>query len=1111
MNVFTRGIVVAGVLALLSIGARAGEEAREVLLFDFESPGNFENADKLQYVAEHATQGEKAGKVKLDQPFSPNFFFFGGSNLAGRWAEFDQFVIDVFVEGGSVRCGGFVVADGKQDWWERYNYEFKLSPGARRLAFSLGAFVRQRDQQPLDLSKLTFFAIQFASAAQGAAPTIWLDNARLVKGTGSFEVKPLFCFEGADAGSYTLEDWPPDSPGKSSLAVVTEHASEGAKALRLDSRSPAGNVAFSGFPADWTGYDALAMDIFSASEVPVKVSGWIKPDSPAADYWQRNSWERVLRPGPNSVRLSLGGLTNPRNEPVNLANVVAFNVAVDDTTIFIDNVRLVKGVEEVAVKGLRAFDFGPANSAVMPGFTRVSKETVYAPARGHGWLPGGTFGRDFDIMEMLGRHRPPDDLCRDFCMPTKASFAVDLPDGDYHVWLMLGPPGNGWGPWFQHRTVSVGGKAVVDEAYTAESFREHEFQFQDAEDLPGDDLWSKYIDKLFRPSEFDVSVTGGRLVLDFDSHSAAWCCMVNGLAVFPKAEAAAGARWLAGLADRRKEQYDSLHVEELPPAPAPYGGVTEADRSRGYVRFVHSPDRDVQVNSVPTTEEVAASLDLAAAPGEYEDGCLGLLPLEDCARVKLEVGAFTGTDGASIPAANVKALVVRYKALNQGAVYTIAPKYLDSVPAEGVAVPAGVTRSFWFVVHVPADAKPGTYTGQVTLVSDKGGRDPLALSLTVWPVKLVEPDFPMGMFMMGPTVSYFRVANDTDAYWREWRDILADAREHGITSVDPLVDLPLTGAAAGKAQVDFARMDRFMELAKAAGFHLELNGYGVGTGFRFRNCTQSDEEAKSKGFADFAAMVRAYFAAVGEHAKAKGWLPICFCTDDEYIVHPGGVPAKLAELHRILQTNAPGFRFVAFDSVQKQSPEEAQMLADIDTFGAGIHTPWVAGTVAKAGRRLWLYNTGMNRFTFGTYMFFARKKYGVEGFFQWVYPSTGTYTPHYLASHNEAHYGVVYPSTRALRTTVTWERIRAGCDDHRYLESAWRLIGQAKASGKGLAEAQALEDGIENTLAGLAFGKPSADALAGVGRADNPMAPAAMEAFRRRVAEGLVRLQKALQ
>jgi len=1106
-------VVVGAVMSTVYAGAaRAAEGPREVLLFDFETDaGRFENAKKLQYVAEHATQGQKAGKATLDKPFDANFGFWGNSNMAGKWAEFDQFVIDVFVEGGPVKCFGFVVSDNQMDWWKRYNYEFKLPPGKRRLAFSLGAFVKQGGQKPLDLAKLSFFAIRFASDKAGAAPTIYLDNARLVKGTGSFEVKVLYGFEGADAGKHVLEDWPPEFKGKSKMAAVAEHATEGTKALRLESRAPAGNVAFSGFEADWSRYDTLAMDVFSAADKPIKVSGWIKPDSMATDWWKRHNYERVLRPGFNSVKISVGGLTNPGNKRINVSNIVAFNIAVDRATIFIDNVRLVKGIEEIAVKGIRKFDFGPANSATMPGFTAASKSTGYSKVKGYGWMPGAQLGRDFDIMEMLGRHRPPDDLCRDFCQPTRATFAVDLPNGDYRVWVMLGPPGNGWGQWFKRRTVKAEGRTVVDEQYTAESFKKFEFQFEDAEDLPGDDLWTKYIDKLFRPSEFDVTVADGQLSLELDAQGRWWCTHLNGLVIYPKSEAAAGAKWLAGLSERRKEQYDSLHVEDVPAAPAPYAGVTPADTARGYVRFVHSPDRDIQVNSAPTAAEVKAALDLAATPGEYEAGCVGVWPLADCGRMKVTVSDLAGPGGASIPASAVQALVLRYKALNHDAIYTITPKYMDAVPPAGVGVRKGVTRSFWLVVHVPAGAGPGRYSGKVILTPEKGKADTVGLSLTVWPIELVEPDFPMGMFMMGPFVNYYHLSGGDDLYWREWKTVLDDARAHGMTSVDPLVDIPMKGAAGGKARVDFSKMDRFMELARGAGFKQELNGYGIGTGFRYRNCHQSDAEAKKFGLAKFADLVRVYFDAVREHSKRKNWLPICFCTDDEYIVHPGSTPEKLAELHRVMQDNAPGFRFVAFDSTRGQSPAQAKMLADIDTWGAGIHTPWVSETVRKAKRRLWLYNTGMNRFTFGAYMFFARKKHDVKGFFQWVYPGVGTYTPHYLASHREAHYGVVYPSTRGLRTTVTWERLRAGCDDHRYLETATRLIAKAKRSGRGAREAKALEATIGGTIDRLQFGKGRADAFDGVGRAENPLTPESMERFRRAVAEGTIALQRAMR
>jgi hypothetical protein len=153
----------------------------------------------------------------------------------------------------------------------------------------------------------------------------------------------------------------------------------------------------------------------------------------------------------------------------------------------------------------------------------------------------------------------------------------------------------------------------------------------------------------------------------------------------------------------------------------------------------------------------------------------------------------------------------------------------------------------------------------------------------------------------------------------------------------------------------------------------------------------------------------------------------------------------------------------------------------------------------------------MNRFTFGAYMFFARKKFNVQGFFQWVYNGGGTYGNYYFASFNEAHYGVVYPSTRGLRTTPIWERIRAGCNDHRCFETAWRLIEESRKSGKGAAEAKELEALFEKTFARLKFGKADADAITGEGKAENPMDPAGLAALRRSVAAGILKLQAALK
>lgn len=918
--------------------------SHETVLFDYESPKQaFENADKLQYVPEHVTQGKLAGKIRLDAPFAPNIFFFGNTNQAGKWGEYDRLVVDVFVEGGVARVDGFIVDKEGRDWWKRHNYEYRLRPGARKVTFAFGSLPRSNGHGTLDLPSINMVAMIFSADDPKSPPTIWLDNARLVK-----------------------------------------------------------------------------------------------------------------------------------------------------------------GADELPVAGLRKFDFGPEKSAVMPGFSKVTKDTAYDRAPGFGWLPGGQFARDFDMQEMLGRHRPPDDLCRDFCMPLRATFAVDVPDGKYGVWLMMGPPGNGYGPWFRRRSVTANGKKVVDQSFDARSFRAYEYAFQDEEDLPGDDLWTKYIRKLFVPQRFDVDVTGGQLTLDIDAESSPWCAMINGLAVWPKSSEAQAEQWLAALDATRKDQYEAGHVEKLPPAPAPYA-PTAAEKSRGFVTFVHAPDREVQINSVPLPSEARqTTLDAAGSPGETLNVCLGLLPLQDCGLVKGAVCILK--NGATTISGRVRA--TRYKALNHTAVYTLTPKYLEDVSAVPVPLKAGIARSFWITLAIPAGAAPGDYAGELTLT---GASAPITMPvrLRVWPIALEEIAIPMGMFLTGPSSPSFAFDPDREAYWAAWKAVLEDARDHGLTSVDPSVAIGLHRIVNGKAEVDFRDMDRFMDLARAAGFTQELNGYAIHPGLRIRVGGDFDPaaEAKRLGAASYPEAVRVFFDAVRDHAKEKKWLPIAFCTDDEYLIHPGGDPVKLAAQHRVLQENAPGFHFVAFDSATRKGPgaaEEEKALADLDTWAPGLHGPRDAEIVHAAKHRLWLYNTGLNRFTFGSYMFFAQQKYGVKGFFQWVYNGGGTYTDYYLASHNESHYGVTYPSSRGLRSTPLWERIRAGCNDHRYLATAWKVV----EANPGNPDAAALKKTIEDLFGRLRFGKPDADAIAGDGKAENPMSPEAMEAFRRSVAEGMLKVRQ---
>ena len=64
------------------------------------------------------------------------------------------------------------------------------------------------------------------------------------------------------------------------------------------------------------------------------------------------------------------------------------------------------------------------------------------------------------------------------------------------------------------------------------------------------------------------------------------------------------------------------------------------------------------------------------------------------------------------------------------------------------------------------------YKGQITLAFANGANEKVDLSVNVWPIKLLEPDFPMGMFMMGTQNIYPEVGGTPDDYWNRWKDIL---------------------------------------------------------------------------------------------------------------------------------------------------------------------------------------------------------------------------------------------------------------------------------------------------------------------------------------------------
>jgi lysophospholipase L1-like esterase len=74
------------------------------------------------------------------------------------------------------------------------------------------------------------------------------------------------------------------------------------------------------------------------------------------------------------------------------------------------------------------FDFGIL--AAEAGYTKVGPDTFYSSERGYGFAPGSS---------VFGRNRGRDDLLKsDFCIPQRAVFLLDVPDGVYRITLLTG-------------------------------------------------------------------------------------------------------------------------------------------------------------------------------------------------------------------------------------------------------------------------------------------------------------------------------------------------------------------------------------------------------------------------------------------------------------------------------------------------------------------------------------------------------------------------------------------------------------------------------------------------------------------------------------------------
>jgi hypothetical protein len=832
------------------------------------------------------------------------------------------------------------------------------------------------------------------------------------------------------------------------MVISTEHATSGKYSLKIT--TPGNYMGLSlkdpAMLKKLADYRTLALDVYNPLPFPIQYYVKVE-DAKKARY--ANDYN-FIPPGASTIRLSLQALPlqwpNVGHYVVDPASLqsITFFLGRDSGTwdppvqFYIDNVRAEhSGVELPKVEGLKAFNFGRGReTGAFFGCTAVTEQIPPYPNKlGFGWQKG-----PWPILSSGGN---PDLLGNSVLNGT---FAVDLKPGQYLVHACIDPINIwGWSCQFSSRRLKLCGKEVLNETMDCKTFLKERFcMFEDDEDTPSTDLWNDRVHRISPVRSFKTTVgDDGRLTVEYSGVNAAtgMCFLV----VYPKERVKEGAAYMTAMDAIRKEEFDAKMNLGLPVADGAAPTPTAAEKARGFIAFPRAAEGNLDCRSVPASEERGAALALQAAQGERASIQLGLYPLSGVKDLSIVPGDLKGPGGATIPAAAIDIKKVRhyFKRFGNGSCTQLRPLVLRKF--ETLELTPGFTRPLWIALKVPEKLPAGQYRGSLKIkVGDKVLDMPL--SVTVSPFALDAAD-DISISGMGSSAGFWRqaYADADEPWWAAAEAIMAIQAEHGFNALTGGPGMKLRGVKDGKADIDFADADRWMELARKHGLTRLGDSY---IGFDVALGVPGDGSQGAYGLS-FGELLKASYSAVEQHAKQMNWPPRAYYRIDEPNGEAVESTRKLVEQY---VKNAPGCKFSGYYApAAAGSPRDCFYPLLQLSILSSVTEP-ILKTIHEAGNQSWIYiNPGYSsyqnfRHLYGRWMFMAHERGldGVTGGFYFV-----NTVPYYDMSDLEGGWGVVYPGKDGVNGTVWLEQIGLGINDYRYLKTVKSRLDAAKKKGSG--------------------------------------------------------------
>jgi hypothetical protein len=825
------------------------------------------------------------------------------------------------------------------------------------------------------------------------------------------------------------------------MTMSTEHATVGKHSLRIKTPSNYMGLYLKEDRLKNLGdYRTFAFDVFNPSQYQIGYYTYVQ-DSKKGRYVNDYNF---IPPGQSTIRLSLQAMPYQWQnvgsyvvDPSKLVDIHFF-LGRDSGTwdppleFYISNVRAeTSGVELPKVEGLKAFNFGRARETGS-FFGCTASADAYSEKAGFGWEKGA--------WPILSSGNNPDLLGN---AVANGKFVVDVKPGQYIVQTCIDPINQwGWSAQFTSRTLKLCGKEVFKETMNGKQFVKDRYcLFEDDEDTPSTDLWNDRVHRICPVRSFETTVgEDGKLSVEYSAADGQ--TGMSFIVLYPKDKAKEGAAYMAAMDAIRKEEFDAKMNLGYPVADGQAPEASAEEKARGFIAFPRTANGNLDCRSVPAAQERGAVLTLQAAQGERASIQLGLYPLAGVKDLTVAAGDLKGPGGANIPAAAIDIKKVRhyFKRFGNGSCMALRPLVLQDFKT--LELTPGFTRPLWIAVKVPEKAAAGQYTGSVKIKFADKVLD-MPLSVTVNPFTLDTAD-EIAYSGMGSGNGFWRqaYADSVEMWWEHADKIMALQAEHGFNSLTGGPGMKLRGVKDGKADIDFADADRWMDLARKHGLTKLGDSY---LGFDVLGIPQ--DTSKVTFGLSFADLLKAAYSAVDEHAKEKNWPPRAYYRMDE----PNGAAVEASrQLVEQYIKNAPNTKFSGYYApAGPGNPRDCFYSMLQLSILSSVKEP-VLKAIHDAGNQAWLYpNPGYTTFLnlrhlYGKWMFMAHQRGmdGMTGGFYFV-----NTVPYYDMSDIEGSWGLMYPSKDGANGTVWLEQVAMGINDYRYLKTVKSRLDAAKKKG----------------------------------------------------------------